>query len=241
LNSRRCGTRDFLFYRNKILILQFPKNNQVDRPGLVEAGQDIERKSFRIIEEEMGEHCFPFDQWRIIRRVIHTTGDFDYAKLIRFSPLAVYYGMAALRNRARIFVDTRMIRAGLSPWRLEWQGNDVVCPAENGENQKRAVESGVTRTLASFRNCATDLDGSIIAIGNAPTALLEIVRLIEEEGVRPALVIGVPVGFVQAEESKAALQETLKQPSITVLGRKGGSTVAIAMLHELLELANSNN
>jgi precorrin-8X/cobalt-precorrin-8 methylmutase len=223
----------------KKVILQFPPNGARERPGLVKAGQEIEQESFRIIEEEMGRHSFPQDQWRIIRRVIHTTGDFDYAQRIRFSPGAVSCGIEALRNKACIYADTRMIRAGLSPWRLAWHGNEVICPAENPQSQELAEKTGVTRTLAAFRNCASGLDGAVIAVGNAPTALLEVIRLIEEDGVKPRLVIGVPVGFVQAEESKNALLNVVKQPSITVMGRKGGSSVAVAIIHALLELATS--
>jgi precorrin-8X/cobalt-precorrin-8 methylmutase len=130
-----------------------------------------------------------------------------------------------------------MIRAGLSPWRLERHGNEVVCPAEREIAGQLAEKAGVTRTLAAFRSCSASMDGAVIAIGNAPTALLEVVRLIREDGLRPALVIGVPVGFVQAEESKSALFDLASQPSITVLGRKGGSTVAVAIIHALLELA----
>ncbi len=218
------------------MIVQFPPRGAAARRGLVEAGREIERESFRIIDEEMGEHSFPFDQWRIVRRVIHTTGDFDYAQRIRFTPDAVSCGMEALRAGACIYADTRMIRAGLSPWRLEWHGNDVICPAEGEQSRELAEKARVTRTLAAFRSCAAGLDGSVIAVGNAPTALLEVVRMIEEDGVRPALVIGVPVGFVQAEQSKAALVDVVKQPSITVLGRKGGSSVAVAIIHALLEL-----
>jgi len=221
------------------VILQFPPNGARNRPGLVKAGLEIERESFRIIEEEMGQHSFPQDQWRIIRRVIHTTGDFDYAHRIRFTPDAVSCGIEALRNSACIYADTRMIRAGLSPWRLAWHGNEVVCPAESAQSQELAERTGVARTLAAFRNCASGLNGTVIAVGNAPTALLEVIRLIEEDGVRPRLVIGVPVGFVQAEESKSALRNVVNQPSITVLGRKGGSSVAVAIIHALLELAKA--
>ncbi|MHC1724929.1 MAG: precorrin-8X methylmutase [Syntrophobacteraceae bacterium] len=223
------------------MILQFPNRSEGDRPGLVQAGREIEQESFRIIDEEMGEHRFPSDQWQIVRRVIHTTGDFDYAQRLSFSPDAIAAGIQALKNAACIYADTRMIRVGLSPWRLEWYNNEVVCPAENKECHDIAAKTGVTRTLAAFRNCAAGLNGSIIAIGNAPTALREVIRLIEEEGVRPALVIGVPVGFVQAEESKAALWKMEKQPSITVLGRKGGSSVAVAIVHALLELSKTCN
>lgn len=219
------------------MILQFPPNGRRERSGLVKAGQEIEVESFRIIDEEMGRHSFANDQWQIIRRVIHTTGDFDYANRLRFTPDAVAGGIAALSKGARIYADTRMIQAGLSPWRLEWHGNEVVCPASNPRSLELAQKSGVTRTLAAFRDCARDLDGAVVAVGNAPTALLEVIRLIREEGVRPGLLIGVPVGFVQAEESKNALQEVPEQPSITVLGRKGGSSVAVAIIHAILELA----
>jgi precorrin-8X/cobalt-precorrin-8 methylmutase len=221
------------------VILQFPPKDTRDRPGLVKAGREIELESFRIIDEEIGSHSFPPDQWRIVRRIIHTTGDFDYAQRIRFTTDAVSGGVAALKNAASIYADTRMIRAGLSPWRLEWHGNRVVCPAEDAQSQQLAEKAGVTRTLAAFRNCAPGLDGSVIAIGNAPTALLEVIRLIEADGIRPALVIGVPVGFVQAEESKNALSDLVEQPSITVPGRKGGSSVAVAIIHALLELAKA--
>lgn len=223
------------------MILQFPPNGRRERTGLVKAGREIEVESFRIIDEEMGRHSFPTDQWQIIRRVIHTTGDFDYAHRLRFTPDAVSGGIEALSKAARIYSDTRMIQAGLSPWRLEWHGNEVVCPASAPQSLELAQKSGVTRTLAAFRNCAHDLDGAVVAIGNAPTALLEVIRLIKEEGVRPGLIIGVPVGFVQAEESKNALLEVAEQPSITVIGRKGGSSVAVSIIHALMELAEKSD
>lgn len=223
------------------MILQFPKRSTGDRTGLVKAGRDIEQESFRIIDEEMGEHRFPSDQWQVIRRVIHTTGDFDYAQRLSFGKDAIASGVQALRNGASIYTDTRMVRVGLSPWRLDWFNNEVVCPAENGECHEIAERTGVTRTLAAFRSCAAELDGSVVAIGNAPTALNEVIRLIKEDGIRPALVIGVPVGFVQAEESKAALWAMEAQSSITVLGRKGGSSVAVAIVHALLELTKVDN
>jgi len=218
---------------------QLPRENADSRPGLVKAGRDIERASFRIIDEEMGDHGFPGDQWQIVRRVIHTTGDFDYARLMRFSSDAIASGVRALRSGAPIYADTRMVRAGLAPWRLAWHGNEVICPSEGRESQEMAARAGITRTLAAFRASAAALNGAIVAIGNAPTALLEVIRLHEEEGVRAALVVGVPVGFVQAEESKAALVRVPGAPSIAVLGRKGGSSIAVAILHALMELAKA--
>lgn len=216
-------------------------NSSLDRPGLVDAGRKIEAESFRIIDAEMGNHAFPEDQWQVLRRVIHTTGDFDYANWIRFRSNAISSGVEALRKGAPIFTDTRMIKVGLSPWRLSWFGNDVATPAADPESQGWAEAAGTTRSVAAFRHFSNRFEGSVIAVGNAPTALLETLRLIREEGIRPALVIGVPVGFVQAEESKDALWRMSEQPAIAILGRKGGSSVAVAILHALLELAKNVN
>jgi len=217
------------------------ENVKADRPGLVEAGRRIEEESFRIIDAEMGEHGFSEDRWQIVRRVIHTTGDFDYARWIRFHPLAVASAANALRRGCTIFTDTRMIQAGLSSWRLKWFRSEVVTPPVHPESQQWAEKLGVTRSVASFRHYADRFNGSIIAVGNAPTALLETVRLVRKEGIRPALVIGAPVGFVQAAESKEDLWGMTEQPSIVVLGRKGGSSVAVAILHALLEWAKVEN
>lgn len=214
---------------------------EIDRPGLAEAGRQIEAESFRIIDAEMRGHSFPDDRWQIVRRVIHTTGDFDYADRMRFHPDAVTSGANALRRGAPIFTDTRMIKAGVSPWRLQWFGNEMVTPVVHPESQQWAEAMQTTRSVAAFRHFSTRFSGGIVAIGNAPTALLELMRLIREEGVRPALVIGVPVGFVQAAESKETLWQATEQPSITVAGRKGGSSVAVAILHALLEWTRKVN
>jgi precorrin-8X/cobalt-precorrin-8 methylmutase len=211
----------------------------MDRPGLVHAGREIEESSFRIIDAEIGDHEFPPDQWQVVRRVIHTTGDFDYGNWIRFHPLAISAGIDALRQGVTIFTDTRMIQTGLSPWRLRWFENAVVTPAAEPDSQKWAESMGTTRSVAAFRHYSGQLAGGIAAIGNAPTALIELLRSIREDDIRPALIIGVPVGFVQAAESKEALWELKDQPAITVLGRKGGSSVAVAIVHALLELAGA--
>ncbi len=215
--------------------------SEMDRPGLVRAGHEIEVESFRIIDSEIGAHDFSPDQWSVVRRIIHTTGDFDYASRVRFHPLAIEAGIRALQKGASIFTDTRMVRVGLSPWRLEWFGNNVSTPVVQKESQQWAEAMGSTRSVAAFRHCSTQLEGAIVAIGNAPTALIEVIRLIVEDGVRPALVIGAPVGFVQAAESKEMLLNVDGQPFITVRGRKGGSAVAVAILHALLEWAKSSN
>ncbi len=209
------------------------------RPGLVDAGRAIEAESFRIIEAEVGSHAFPPEQWPIVRRVIHTTADFDYVRSMRFHPDAVDAAVRALRGGCAIVADTRMIQVGLSPWRLGWFGNAVVTPPADPESQRWAERWAVTRSVAAFRMRAADLQGAVVAVGNAPTALLETLRIAHEENRIPACVIGVPVGFVQAAESKDALWRDPLLPSITVQGRKGGSTVAVAILHALLEWARS--
>jgi precorrin-8X/cobalt-precorrin-8 methylmutase len=221
--------------------MNHPQDANMSRTGLVQAGRRIEEESFRIIDAEMGDHSFTPEQWQVVRRVIHTTGDFDYGNWIRFHPRAVAAGVDALSRGVEIFTDTRMIQVGLSPWRLEWFGNSVVTPATQAESQEWAEQSGTTRSVAAFRHYAARFNGAILAIGNAPTALLEVSRLIREEGIRPALVIGVPVGFVQAAESKEVLWQMDGQPAITILGRKGGSSVAVAILHALLEWAKTSN
>ncbi len=211
------------------------------RPGLVAAGREIEQESFRIIDEEMGAHAFAAEEWAVVRRIIHTTGDFDFARQVRFRPRALAEGVAALQNRATIITDTRMIQVGLSSWRLQWFGNPVVTPMTNPETQILAKDLGTTRSVAAFRHYQREFQGAVVAIGNAPTALLELLRLITEDDVRPALVIGVPVGFVQAAEAKEALWRMQDQPAIVCLGRKGGSPVAVAILHALLELARNQH
>lgn len=212
-------------------------DNDGDRSGLVAAGRAIEEQSFRIIDAEMGDHPFPLDQWQVLRRIIHTTGDFDYANWVRFHPLAITAGIAALRGGAPIVTDTRMIQVGLAPWRLAWFGSQVMTPASEAQSQSLAKELQTTRSVAALRHRPERLNGAVVAIGNAPTALLEMIRLVRDENIRPALIVGVPVGFVQAVESKESLLELSEQPAITVLGRKGGSAVAVAVLHALLELA----
>lgn len=209
-------------------------------PGLVVAGKEIESESFRIIDAEMGNHGFPPAEWQIVRRVIHTSGDFDFATRMRVHSEAVERGAEALFRGCRIFADTRMIEAGLASWRLAWFGNRVHVPPSDPLSRIWAEEAGTTRSAAAFRKCAEELEGNIVVVGNAPTALVEIMRLIGD-GLRLPLVIGVPVGFVQAAESKDMLFGLRQQPSITVLGSKGGSTIAVAILHALFELARSSN
>lgn len=208
-------------------------------PPIVPAGAAIEAASFHYIETQVGTHA-PYDphQWQVVRRLIHTSGDFDFHGLTRFHPHAIESAQAALRRGAPLIVDVEMIRAGLTPRRLHPLG--LVVHQFNADPQVIALAQaeGVTRSVQAMRHAwrAGLLEGGVVAIGNAPTALLEVIRLVREEGVQPALILGVPVGFIAAAESKEALLSLSHPPWITIQGSKGGSTLAVAALHALMDL-----
>lgn len=200
--------------------------------------EDIETESFRIILEELGPHNFSSQALPIVQRVIHTTADFEYKDLIHFSPNAIENGVAAIRRGEAVFSDVSMIVAGVSKPLMKLYGCDITCLVSDPKVARLAKEQGKTRSETAMRQLGPHLSGSIILIGNAPTALFEVLRLYDEEGIRPALVVGAPVGFVNALESKAALAET-DLDFITINGRKGGSTVAVSIFNALLRLARS--
>lgn len=209
---------------------------------LTRAGQAIEHDSFAIIDREVGAHAYHPAQWPIVRRMIHANADFEFNGLTAFHPRAVRAGVEAmLRGGAPVVADVEMICSGLSAPRLAHFGmrahqfiSDVdVIEAAKAEDTTRAVQAV---RKAQRRGL---LEGAIVGIGNAPTALIELVRLIRDEGVRPALVIGMPVGFVSAAESKELMAGVAEVPWIVIRGRKGGSTLVVAALHALLALAEA--
>lgn len=203
-------------------------------------GQAIERDSFSIIDQEIhefhGGHDFDEIQWPVVRRAIHTTGDFEFSKLFQFSDGAVEAGLEALRQGCPIVSDVTMITSGLSAQRLSVHNNKTYCFISDEDVIATAKEKGDTRAIWSMRK-ARDLgllDGAIVGVGNAPTALYEILRMVEAGEAKPALVIGIPVGFVKADESKQALTEQSKVPYIASIGRKGGSPIVVSTIHALL-------
>ncbi len=196
---------------------------------------EIEGESFRIILQELGPHAFSARELPIVQRVIHATADFEYARLLAFSSTAIADGIRALRSGCRVLTDVQMTAVGISQPYLQRFGGSVRCAVAEPETVAMAQAEGITRSAAAIRRLAGDLPGAVVALGNAPTALFEVLRL-TQAGCRPAMVVGVPVGFVNAAESKAALQES-DLPYITVQGRKGGSTVAAAIVNALLRLA----
>ena len=205
-------------------------------------GPEIESRSFEIIDREASDRCgFPLDQWEIVRRLIHTTGDIALAASVRFSPAAIASGIAALQRGAAIYADSNMIRSGLSLARLRsvnagYAADRIACHVADADVAREAVHNGLPRSLYAIRKARAQLDGGIVVFGNAPVALLELNRMIIEDGIRPALVIGMPVGFVHVVESKEELAG-LGIPSIGIEGRRGGSTLAVATLHAICTLA----
>ena len=194
---------------------------------------DIEKRSFAIITEELGGRTFPEGVAEVVKRVIHTSADFDYADNLCFSPDAVEQAKAALEAGATIVTDTNMALAGISKGTLAQLGGRAVCLMADEDVAREAKARGVTRATVSMEHAAK-LDGPLIfAIGNAPTALIRLHELIEEGAVSPALVIGVPVWFVNVVESKELFLGG-DTPYIIARGRKGGSNVAAAIVNALL-------
>ncbi|TQK05603.1 precorrin-8X methylmutase [Herbaspirillum sp. SJZ107] len=209
---------------------------------LTRAGQAIEHDSFAIIDAEAGTHAYTEQQWPIVRRMIHANADFDFNGLTDFHPDAVSAGIEAMLAGGRpVVADVEMICSGLSQPRLAHFGMKTYQFISDADVIERARQEDTTRAVQAMRKAASRglLDGAIVGIGNAPTALIELVRLIREEGVRPALVVGMPVGFVSAAESKDLMAELKDVPWIVIRGRKGGSTLVVAALHALLALAEA--
>ena len=199
---------------------------------------DIERTSISIITRELDELGLtpPPETAAVVKRVIHTTADFDYAKNLRFTPGAVEAAVRALQRGAVIVTDTNMALAGISRPGLAKLGCEAVCYMADSAVAEAAKQAGTTRAVAAMHRAAREHPGAILAVGNAPTALLTIAEEIEA-GLRPALVIGVPVGFVNVVESKETLFAICEQhgvPAIAAMGRKGGSNVAAAICNALV-------
>jgi precorrin-8X/cobalt-precorrin-8 methylmutase len=197
----------------------------------------IEAESFRIIESEMGPHDFSVIEWPVVQRAIHSTADFELGRSLVFHPRAVEAGIAALRKGAHVVADVQMIQAGISAAYLAEFGGRVLCYMADPDVATKARAEGTTRAIQCMRKAAREAPGAIYAIGNAPTALLELVRLVEDGEANPVLIIGVPVGFVSAAESKEQLGRQGLVPYITNRGRKGGTPVAVSITNALLRMA----
>jgi precorrin-8X/cobalt-precorrin-8 methylmutase len=204
---------------------------------ITQKGQSIEDKSMEIIENEIDSHPYSKDEWPIVRRVIHSTADFDFARqnMIVFHKNSISSGINALKNGCNIIVDVNGVIGGLNKENLKEFGNKAICNISEPKIVEEAKKLNKTRAQTSMRMAASEMNGGVIAIGNAPTALVEVIQMIRENVTRPALVIGIPVGFVCAVESKEELQ-TIDIPYITNKGRKGGSPCASAIVNALFKI-----
>jgi len=194
---------------------------------------DIEKKSFEIITELLGDRKIPEDRESIVKRVIHTTADFDYADNLVFSDNAVEDAIAALKGGCDIVTDTQMARAGINKTILGKLGGEVHCFMSDEDVAAEAKKRGITRATVSMEKAAKLEKPCIFAIGNAPTALIALKELMDAGNLNPAMIIGVPVGFVNVVESKELIIES-NVPFIVARGRKGGSNVAAAICNALL-------
>jgi len=217
-------------------------NTNVVTEQLTAAGRAIEHDSFAIIDAEVGRHDYRPEQWPVVRRMIHANADFEFNGLTDFHPEAVAAGLdAIIDGGTRVVADVEMICVGLSASRLAHFGIATHQFISDADVIEQAKAEDTTRAVQAMRKAHRQglLDGAIVGIGNAPTALIEVVRLIRDEGARPALVIGMPVGFVSAAESKDLMAEVADVPWIVIRGRKGGSTLVVAAIHALLGLAEA--
>ncbi len=192
----------------------------------------IEEKSFEIIGKEMGHHSFTAEELLIVKRTIHTTADFEYKDLVEISETAIETAKNIFRKGAKIYTDTNMALNGINKMALAKTNSEVICYVNEEAVHKEAKEKNITRSMAAVEKaCADNVD--IFVFGNAPTALFRLKELIKEGKANPKLIIAVPVGFVGAAESKENMDE-LNIPYIRVKGRKGGSTVAAAIVNALM-------
>lgn len=194
---------------------------------------EIEKRSMEIIREEIGSLNLLYEEETVIKRIIHATADLEFAQLTRISPGVLKIANDALKSGSQVVTDVAMVKAGVNKRILQTLGCEVKTYIADQDVHSEAKKAGITRSMAAMRKAIKDQKNRIFLIGNAPTALFELIRLVREERVRVDLIIGTPVGFVGAKESKAELMKT-DIPYITVQGRKGGSPVTAAAFNALL-------
>jgi len=207
------------------------------------SGEAIEARSFETIAREAPPHSFTPPQWTVVQRMIHTTADFSLMNDVKFSADAVSAACDALMAGRPLYVDSNMIRAGLSLARLravcpDYNAQSILCHVADEDVAREAKGGGLPRSLFAVRKAKTALNGGIAVFGNAPVGLLELNRLILEEQIRPAVVVAMPVGFVHVVESKHEAM-SLGVPFIALAGRRGGSPLAVSVIHALCAIAGS--
>ena len=201
---------------------------------------EIENKSMEIIAPYLKGLYLDEAETRVYSRIIHAAGDVDYAPLIHIHPEAIAAAQKALQAGCNIYTDVEMVRTGINKRKLAQFGGEVHCFIADPEVAALAKAKGITRSMAAMRTFGHALDGAVVAIGNAPTALYEVLRLAAEEDIRPAAIIGIPVGFVGAADSKRQLAANRDIPYITVEGTKGGSPIAAAAVNAIMYLLDNS-
>lgn len=201
---------------------------------------EIETRSMEIIAPHLAGLQLDEKATKVYSRIIHAAGDVGYAPIIRIGEGAIDKAVEALKSGCDIYTDVEMVRTGINKRKLASFGGTVHCRIADPEVAAAAKAEGITRSMAAMRAFGQDLDGSIVAIGNAPTALFEVLRLVREEGIRPACIVGIPVGFVGAADSKKELAENGIVPYITVEGTKGGSPIAAAAVNAMMYFINND-
>lgn len=200
---------------------------------------DIENKSMEIIAPHLAGLNLSEAATKVYSRMIHASGDVDYAKVIRLHPKAIEATQEALKRGANVYTDVEMVRTGINKKAFGRYGGKIECRVAAPEIAEIAKREGITRSMAAMRAFGKDLAGSIVAIGNAPTALFEVLRLAKEEDILPAVIIGIPVGFVGAADSKKLLAENTLVPYVTVEGTKGGSPIAASVVNAIMYLLDN--
>ncbi|MBI1910462.1 MAG: precorrin-8X methylmutase [Deltaproteobacteria bacterium] len=225
-----------LGYHNKLIDITIERIEELNKDKAdVKSPYDqhpIEKESFRLIGEELDESQFSALELPVVKRVIHSTADFEFKDLMRLSPNAIQAGIEAIKNGCNIITDVKMVLSGITKNRLEPFGAQVYCFSSDEDVARLSTEENITKTSASMRKASKFMQGGIVAIGNAPTALFELLKIINNGGPKPALIVGVPVGFVGAAESKEELMKSGCE-YIATAGRKGGSTVAVAIVNAI--------
>jgi Precorrin isomerase len=199
----------------------------------------IEEKSMEIIAPYLKDLNLTEEETKVYSRMIHAAGDVEYAPIVRLHPKAIEAAKAALLAKCNIYADVEMVRTGINKKKLASFGGCVECLIADETVAAMAKKEGITRSMAAMRTFGKKLDGSIVAIGNAPTALFEVMRLMEEENIRPAAIVGIPVGFVGAADSKEELAKQTLVPYITVKGTKGGSPIAASVINAIMYILDN--
>lgn len=206
----------------------------------IQKPMEIENRSMEIIAPYLEGLHLDEAETKVYSRMIHAAGDVDYAPIIRLHPEAISAAKKALQSGCNIYTDVEMVRTGINKRKLESFGGRVFCRVAEPEIRELAEKEGITRSMAAMRSFGKELEGAIVAIGNAPTALFEVLRLVREEGLRPAVIVGIPVGFVGAADSKKELEQNGIVPYVTVEGTKGGSPIAVAVINAIMYLIDNS-